>query len=583
MCGIFGELSFGPPVARAPLLAMSDALAHRGPEGAGCWLAADGAIGLGHRRLAFLDLSPAGAQPMADEHGEHWLTFNGEIYNFPELRQELEALGHLFRSRCDAEVVLHAYQQWGLAALDRLDGMFAFGLWDGRNRRLLLARDRFGIKPLYWRRDRERLLFASELPALLAHSAARPEVSWAAVCDFLVYRYVPSPRTIWQGVAKLPPASYLLATASGEVVEGSYWQLPSEPRRPPAAEAAEEAWALLEDSVRRHVAADVPVGSLLSGGYDSSAIAGCLERLGYPRRTFALGFAGWEGSEHRWAEQVARRVGAEHRARVVGEESLALVERLAAVYAEPLADLSIVPTFAISHLAARHVKAVLSGEGADEVFGGYAWQRAFATALARGEEPEPIAFYAEAMAMGSFDRQSLAELLAPELHPHLPEDPWWFYRRHLRPELPPLKRIQHLDLRTFMAELVLTKVDRASMACSLEVRVPFLDRRLVEAVLPLADELCFRPGEQKPLLRAQLEAWLPPALLGRPKQGFVGPDAYYQDLGWYRRLLEEGSLVRAGVVRRPALAGLLAGADAWRLWKLAVLEHWYRRHVGEGR
>ena len=578
MCGIVGQVELSGIVDPALLAAMRDTLAHRGPDDAGLWLAADGRAGLGHRRLSFLDLSAAGRQPMPSEDERLWLVLNGEIYNHRELRRELEARGHRFRSSCDAEVVLHGYEEWGAAILPRLKGMFAFGIWDDRERELFLARDRFGIKPLYYLADGERLLFASEAKALLAHPAVPREVDWSAVCDYLVYRYVPSPKCIWKGLAKLPPASWLRLGRDGAVTVCEYWTLPPGERQATAAEAAAEVDARLEAAVRQHLESDVAVGSLLCGGYDSSAVVVYLDRIGYRAETFAVGFEDWAGSEHRYAELVAGEFGLEHRSRVLGRESLELVHRLAWTYDEPLGDISTVPTFAVSHLASRRVKAVLSGEGADEIFCGYTWQRDYMAALAAGDPAadDLVAFYAGCMSMGSFDRPRLAGLLHPDLHAHLPDDPWWFYRRLVRPELAPLQRMQWLDIRAFLGEQVLTKVDRASMAHSLEVRVPFLDHELVELLFGFDPSVYYRPGEQKPLLRANLEGHLPPAILQRTKQGFVGPDSYYQDVAWYSRLLGDSRLVRDGVLHGPAIAGLLADADHWRLWKVAVLELWYR-------
>ncbi|MBP9143615.1 MAG: asparagine synthase (glutamine-hydrolyzing) [Thermoanaerobaculia bacterium] len=577
MCGIVGQVEHRGIVDPAGLAAMRDALEHRGPDDAGSWLSADGRAGLGHRRLAIVDLTPAGHQPMPSEDERLWLTLNGEIYNHRELRGQLEARGHRFRSSCDAEVVLHGYEEWGIDVLQRLDGMFAFALWDDSTGELLLARDRFGIKPLYYFSDSERMLFASEAKGLLAHPAVRREVDWSALCDFLVYRYVPSPKCIWKGMAKLPPACWLRLDRRGEARVQEYWTLPPGERRVPAADAAAAVDERLAAAVGGHLLSDVTVGSFLSGGYDSSALALYRHRLGADGPSFAIGFDDWPESEHRYAERVAAGFGLEHRSWILGPESLALVRRLAWTYDEPLADISIVPTFAVSHLAARSVKAVLSGEGADEFFCGYTWQRDFMAARAAGDPAadDLVAFYAGAMAMGSFDRAGLAGLLHPDLHAHLPDDPWWFYRSLVRPELAPLQRLQWLDIRAFMGELVLTKVDRASMANSLEVRVPFLDPGLVELLFGFDPEVYFRPGEQKPLLRANLGG-LPEAILQRRKQGFVGPDAYYQNIAWYTGLLGDSRLVRDGVLQAPAVAALLAAADHWRLWKVAVLELWYR-------
>ena len=578
MCGIVGQIERRGIVDSARLVIMRDTLEHRGPDDAGSWLSADGRVGLGHRRLSFLDLSAAGRQPMPSEDERLWLTLNGEIYNHRELRAELEARGHRFRSTCDAEVVLHGYEEWGAEVLRRLQGMFAFGLWDEREQELFLARDRFGIKPLYYFADADRLLFASEAKALLAHPAVPREVDWSAVCDYLVYRYVPSPKCIWKGLAKLPPACWLRFGRDGAATVREYWTLPPGDRQLPFEEAVAAVDARLESAVRRHLESDVALGSFLSGGYDSSALVLYLDRIGYRAETFAVGFADWPGSEHRYAELVAEQFGLEHHSRVLGPESLELAHRLAWTYDEPLGDISTVPTFAVSHLASRRVKAVLSGEGADEIFCGYTWQRDLMAARAAGDPAadDLVSFYAGSMAMGSFDRPRLAGLLHPDLHAHLPDDPWWFYRSLVRPELPPLQRMQWLDIRAFMGEQVLTKVDRASMANSLEVRVPFLDPELVELLFGFDPEVYFRPGQQKALLRANLAGRLPEAILQRTKQGFVGPDSYYQNIAWYRGLLGDSRLVRDGVLHGPAVTALLAAADHWRLWKVAVLELWYR-------
>jgi len=577
MCGIAGIVERRGRVDREELEAMGRALAHRGPDDAGCWISPDGRVGLAHRRLAFLDLTSAGHEPMRDESGRRWLVFNGEIYNYLELTRELEARGHRFASRSDGEVLLHGWEEWGDGLLERIDGMFAFALWDDETRTLLLARDRFGIKPLYVADGPERLLFASEARGILAHPAVEREIDWSAVCDYLVYRYVPSPRSVWRGLAKLEPAESLELVGDRPARRRFYWRLPEGARRPSRAEASERLEALLRDSVRRHLVADVPVGAFLSGGYDSSALALEASRLGYRAETYSIGFEDWPESEHRYAAEVAAHCGLGHRAWVLGRESLALAPRMADVYDEPLADISTLPTFAVSFLAAGRVKAVLSGEGADELLGGYTWQHDRARREDAGERVDPVAHYAAAMAMGAFDREGLAALLDPGLHEALPEDPHWFYRRHLRSELAAVAQVQALDLRTFLGELVLTKVDRATMACSLEARVPFLDRALVEELWTLAPDVRFRTGEQKPLLRALLEGHLPARILARPKQGFVGPDEYYSNLDVYRRILAGSRLAADGIVRPGAVESLLAAGDVWRLWKVGVLELWYRR------
>jgi asparagine synthase (glutamine-hydrolysing) len=582
MCGITGWITARTPIERPVLERMRDSLAHRGPDDADLWISENGTAGLGHRRLTFLDLGQTGRQPMANEDGTLWLVFNGEIYNYLELRAELSGLGHIFRSQSDSEVLLHGYETWGKALLGRLKGMFAFALWDEKRRRLFLARDRFGIKPLYWARFGEHFLFGSELKALMANPNAHKQIDRGAVLDYLTYRYVPSPGTIWENVQKLPPAHCLTFDAeAGKIYVEKYWSIPDRAVSMPEKEAIEKVDALIERSVAEHLRADVPIGAFLSGGYDSSALVAYQVRLGQRPATFSIGFRDWDESEHRYARQVADHLGVPNAHVLVGDEQLPLLEQLMHFYDEPLGDISILPTYLVSQLAATERKAVLSGEGADELFGGYTWQKSIAeTPLWRywtlfDRRDWLTRRYAEAMAMGRFDRETFARLLGPDWAAARP-DPDRFYRENARPDLPPLKAFQHLDTRAFMGELVLTKIDRASMAHSLETRVPFLDHELFESVMALRQSSFFRKDRTKFLLYENLKGRLPQTILDRKKQGFVGPDRYYMRFDWYARVLRDGALVEAGLLLPQGLESLLEEKDHWRLWKFAVLEWWWR-------
>jgi asparagine synthase (glutamine-hydrolysing) len=585
MCGIIGQLNLRQPVDSRLFDAMRDTLAHRGPDGYGSWLSADCRLALGHRRLAFLDLSAEGRQPMSDCSGSVHITFNGEIYNYRELRQQLTGEGWQFRSQTDTEVLLYAYRQWGTGMLSRLKGMFAFGLWDEKKRQLLLARDRFGIKPLYYGWSDGNFYFASELKAILRGLPQRPPLRQASLADFLSYRYIPSPHTIWENFYKLPPASFLLLSG-GQVKVETYWQLRPGSDAPDEQEAAMEVGRLLVKSMHEHRRSDVPVGNFLSGGYDSSALTALSVALGYDTRAFSIGFRQWDKSEHLYAADTARALGVALDTTLVGDEQLALCGQLAYHYDEPLGDISTIPTYMVSQLASGHCKAVLSGEGADEIFGGYTWQHAVAgwpAAMARLAQPgrwgrqRVIRHYAEAMAMGRFGRENLTSILHPRLHTSLPPDSDWFYRRHYLPWQPPLKNVQNLDIQTFMSELVLTKIDRASMAHSLEVRVPFLDHELVEYMFSLHPSVYYRPGRTKFLLWKNIRPLLPAAVFERPKQGFVGPDVYYMHIDWYRQQLQQGCLLADEVIRPEGLAALLQQKSHWHLWKLLVLEKWWQQ------
>lgn len=614
MCGIIGHVELNGTVDRPLFDRMRDTLAHRGPDGAGTWMSEGGRIALGHRRLSFLDLSENGAQPMVNADGSLIVTLNGEIYNYVELREELMTKGHLFRTATDTEVLLHGHAEWGISGLvERLTGMFAFGLLDRRENTLHLVRDRFGIKPLYYHISGERLLFASELKAIMASGLVPREMDMGAFTDYFVYRYVPSPLTIWKGVNKLPPAHLMsvrlddLSTTTWE-----YWRLESADGDCDPAQLAQEVGGMLRESVRIHARSDVEVGTFLSGGYDSSAIAMYLAEENPALRSFSIGFEGWEQSEHLYAAKVAEHLRIGNSALLADRKSLDLLGGMAQVYDEPIADISIIPTLMVSRLAAQHVKAVMSGEGADELFVGYEWQKrymaeleagkglvpetlnpnlfqrlktALGFTLSRPSSPVPrpqssiINFYADAMSMGCFDQAMLREMLHPDHHGSIREDVDWFYRQHLREDLLPLKAIQHLDIKCFMGELVLTKIDRASMACSLEVRVPFLDHGLYGRVFSCKEKNYFRPPTAKFLLHGNIKDRLPEEIIDRKKQGFVGPDSYYMDIGWYAERLSDSRLVRDGIVRQDFISQSLQNEDHWRLWKLTVMENWYRQWI----
>ncbi|MEQ8704670.1 MAG: asparagine synthase (glutamine-hydrolyzing) [Phaeodactylibacter sp.] len=592
MCGIIGQISLRQPIHPQRFNTMRDTLAHRGPDGYGSWFAKDHSAALGHRRLSFLDLSEQGQQPMPNETEDIWLTFNGEIYNYLPLRAKLEQAGHQFRSRTDSEVLLHAYEEWGADMLHRLKGMFAFGIWDDRKKRLFLARDRFGIKPLYYGYFDHQFYFASELKAIIKGLPGCPPPSMSAVADFLVYRYVPSPKTIWEGLKKLPPAHYLdipFEAAPPSLDPKCYWQLPDARLSIDTRDAIQSTHTLLNQSIEAHLQSDVPVGSFLSGGYDSSALAAYASAQGYPLQTFSIGFEGWANSEHQHARQVAQHLKLPLHTRMAGHEQLALMDKLAYHYDEPLGDISTIPTYMVSALASRHCKAVLSGEGADELFIGYGWQQPIAQLNTRHRlqlyfrerlfGKSMTAYYASAMAMGRFDLTTLKQVLHPRLHKELPAFPEWFYKAQVHPKTQLIKTVQQLDIKTFMGELVLTKIDRASMACGLEVRVPFLDHELVSFLYQLPADVVFNKQQTKFLLYECIKSQLPASILKRPKQGFVGPDRYYMSYAFYAEALRNGRLVKEAVISREAVEALLQAKDHWRLWKLTVLEKWWQTWI----
>lgn len=584
MCGILGHISKQGKVDLLELELACKTLEHRGPDGHGTMLINE-RLGFGHTRLSFLDLGEQGAQPMANNANNIWISFNGEIYNYIELKEDLKEL-YNFQGTSDTEVLLAAYEHWGIEMLHKLKGMFAFALFDQAKDKMYLVRDHFGIKPLYYYHKGNDLIFASELKAIQQFKAFKKELDWSSFCDYFVYRYIPSPKTIWQNTYKLEPAHYLeINIHSFEIKQKEYWQINYDKQKPKEEELIRFVAKKLEESVLSHSRADVPIGAFLSGGYDSSAIAYLLKKNNHMPKTFSIGFSNWENSEDYFASMVAKHLELENYKTIADEDSLNHIEKMPAVYDEPIADISIIPTYMVSQLARKQVKAVMSGEGADEAFGGYHWQKEFynknnpSTLLGQlknlFKKPDGLSFYADAMSMGNFDRKELMEMLQPEFHQYIAPDVHWFYRKHLKSNWSPLKQIQHLDLKCFMGELVLVKIDRASMANSLEVRVPFLDVDIFEKIFKSDENSYFKKNKTKFLLYKQIKDQLPKEIITRQKQGFVGPDSYYMNKEWYREQLRESKLVKDHIIKASYIDELLSKDYDWRIWKILIMEKWY--------
>ena len=620
MCGIVGIVSLDPrePVDQARVKRMRDVLRHRGPDGEGLW--AEGPVGLGHRRLAIVDVG-GGHQPMANEDETVWITYNGEIYNHAALRPGLEARGHHYRTRSDTETVLHLYEDEGDSCVERLQGMFAFALWDRSRHRLLLARDRLGIKPLYFAITERELLFASEIKAILAAGGIRPIFNQAVLPEYLATRYVAGEDTFFKGIKALGPGKTLSWSPDDGLAERRYWCLPAatDAGTGTLRERADEVRTRLEGAVRSHLMSDVPLGLFLSGGIDSTGIAALMAPMvKEPIRTFAVGFQEPEASELGYARLAARAVGAQHHEIVVTpEEFLQELPRLIWHEDKPIAFPSSVALYFVSRLARDHVKVVLTGEGADELFLGYNWYRVTAWNQRMGQAywgltpaafrrqvgrlitrlPQGARRYAQrsflALPPGirslfhenfaAFPDALRAQLLR---NPALRDaDP---YVKHLaRYEESPggmLARLSRADLQTYLVEL-LTKQDRMSMAASVESRVPFLDHELVEHVLALPERFKVRGWTTKAVLRRALKGRVPREILQRKKMGFPVPFG-----GWLRgplrpllddlivspRALDRG-LFEPDPLRKLAQehqAGTANHGD--RLWLLANLEIWQR-------
>ena len=589
MCGILGQINKTDHVNAGIFSQMLQTINHRGPDGNGVYFDENNQLALGHTRLAFLDLSEAGKQPFVSNNEQIIVTFNGEIYNFLELKKEL-LNSYNFITNTDTEVIIAAYQTWGLTFVNKLKGMFAIAIYDKKINKIFLIRDRFGIKPLYYFYNENHIIFASELKAILASGLINKEIDYSSFSDYFVYRYIPSPKTIWKNIFKIPPANYLsfdLDTFSFSLFE--YWELKSNKEQENKDLLIDQINEILQLSVSEHVRADVPIGSFLSGGYDSSAMVHYMKNLGINPDTFSIGFKNWEKSEHQFAQIVATHLNVPNKYVIADEKSLDLVNIMPKVYDEPIADISIVPTYMVSKLAKQNVKAVLSGEGADEIFGGYTWQHQFYKEIYNKKwwqkvksifiKQDTVNYYANAMAMGWFDKEELESMLFPSLHQFIPDDVHWFYRKNFKSNLTPLKSIQYLDMKCFMGELVLTKIDRASMANSLEVRVPFLDHSLFEKIFSLKESQYFKKDQTKYLLFENIKKYLPNSILNRKKQGFVGPDSYYMNIAYYQKELANSNLVKHHIINQSYLDSLLKQEYNWKLWKILIMEKWFSHWV----
>jgi len=619
---------------------MVTSIRYRGPDDFGIWCDERVGIGLGHARLSILDLSPEGHQPMVSTSGRYVISYNGEVYNFAELRSELEVVGQEFRGHSDTEVMLAAFEEWGIEkAVPRFVGMFAFALWDRTDRVLTLARDRMGEKPLYYGWQGNTFLFGSELKALKAHPAFHGEIDRAALVLMLRHNYIPAPYSIYKGIRKLLPGTYLnllMGKREGEPVH--YWSVREVAERGQAqpfsgseTKAVMALEAHLLESISLQMIADVPLGAFLSGGVDSSTVVALMQaQSSRPVKTFTIGFheEGYDEAQH--AKSVARHLGTEHtELYVMPKEAMNVIPRLPALYGEPFSDSSQIPTFLVSELARRHVTVSLSGDGGDELFGGYnryfwatnIWRRVgwfpqpMRAALAGALTAlPPSAWNGVSRALARFlpvgwryanpgdKMHKLAEILAvrtPEeiyldLVSHWKQPAEVVRGTHEPPTvltdsaqwagLPDFEqRMMYLDQMTYLPDDILTKVDRAAMGVSLETRVPFLDHRVVEFAWSLPLSMKIRHGQGKWLLRQVLYRHVPKELIERPKMGFGVPiDVWLRGplKGWAEELLDEARLQREGYfdprpIRRKWAEHLTGGRNwSYYLWDVLMFQAW---------
>ena len=610
----------GRPADERIARAMSDRLRHRGPDGDGTYI--DGPAALAHRRLAIID-PEGGAQPESNEDGSLWITYNGELYNFIALKNELEAKGHRFRTHCDTEVVVHAYEEWREGCLDRMRGMFAFAIWDRRDQSLFLARDRFGIKPLVWFRQNGVFGFASELQAFDVLNEYDPSIDMQSVDLYLQFQFIPAPFTIFREARKLPPAHWMRVRPNGEI-EGPhrYWNLRFEPDE----SLDERAWlerldAALRESVTAHLVSDVPFGAFLSGGVDSSTVVAYMsEVLRQPVRTFSIGFEEREYDETRFARDVAKRFGTEHHEEIVRPDALGILPELVRHHGEPMADSSAIPTYYVSRLASQHVKMVLSGDGGDELFAGYTsypyllWSQRKPAVLSRrlkhrigdvarraglrSQLPSPEEVWYGNTAY--FTASMRERLWRPEFHSMIRATRAWFDEQfRFAPADDLCARFQYIDVNNYLTYAILAKVDIASMCHSLEVRVPLIDHLFTDVIAriparfkvkwasagPLTDDVPLESAIGKYILKKNAERFFAPEMLYRRKQGFDVPIRRW--LGHLRREETRERLAQSPELREwfvpESIDAMLgdageAATHGWRLWALLFLDEWLAQY-----
>lgn len=625
MCGICGFIGDGNGTAEERLMvlkAMCGSLRHRGPDDEG--LMVRGRAALGMQRLSIIDLQ-TGHQPIHNEDKTIWVVLNGEIYNYRELRHQLVAKGHTFSTESDTEVIVHLYEDHGADCVRFLRGMFAFAVWDCHAEILLLARDRLGEKPLYYYLHGDGVVFGSELKALLWHPSVPRDLDLSAMVEYLRFNYVPEPLSIFRNIHKLP-AGCLLVLERGRARVESYWDLPrSEPQHRSEEDLSEELLDRLNEAVRVQLVSDVPLGAFLSGGVDSSTIVALMTKLSNrPVRTFSIGFDEPQYDELHYARTVARHLGTEHHEEVVGPASVCLLDEIICHFDEPFGDPSSIPTYHVAKLAGRHVKVVLTGDGGDEIFAGYErysamMRRRWLQRVRHVLSPTALRTLSAALPLNTPGKRWLANLSLPPDEQYLDSITYLsheerlsvlsaevmeqaartdgqvergFMDRWLRsPESADfVSRLLYFDTKTYLPGDILTKVDRMTMANSLESRAPFLDHKLVEFMASLPSELKLHGDRSKYLLKLAARRLLPKEILERPKQGFSAPFSYWfrEDMKTYlREVLMDRRVTERGLYRAGAIERMLAEWEAGRqrhgvrLWLLLVLELWCRRYLDE--
>ena len=646
MCGICGEINFNNEGVNAGTIQrMCKVLAHRGPDDEGMAFLRGNKyfevekpfltyqdengfeVGMGHQRLAIIDLSDAAHQPMCNENGSVWIVYNGEIYNFRELKKELKDKGHLFKSNSDTEVILHGYEEWGTECLNRFRGMFAFAIWDNNRKLLFMARDRLGKKPLVYTHQARHLAFASEIKALLQIPGIEKKVNGYAIHHYLTYQYVPSPETIFEGIKKLPPAHYLLYDRDGTLKIERYWRLhfnSSHQTDISLQELSDRIRAELEESVKLRLISDVPLGAFLSGGIDSSLIVGIMANLsGNPVKTFSIGFDEKEFDELSYARLVSNHFGTEHHEFIVRPDAIELLPKLVWYYSEPFADSSAIPTYYVANMTKDFVKVVLTGDAGDENFAGYPrylrskcvacftkipeklrrdllpyFLRVFSSLHWREETLNRLSDFMESLSTDQarnyaeqikiFNAKEKGDIYTEDFREGMEKiDSLDFLLKKFEDSETEdfLERLLYVDMNSYLPEDLLVKMDIATMANSLEARVPFLDHKFVELVAGIPSHLKLKGTKTKFILKTAFKDFLPDSVFKRGKMGFGVPVSR-----WFRNelkdyvydILLDPRTLKRGYFRREGIERLLNNHIALRydhsakIWSLLFLEMWFR-------
>jgi len=630
MCGIAGIVSFDEPIDRSLLKKMTDVIAHRGPDDEGIYISRQFVInerkcqvGLGHRRLSIIDLSPDGHQPMCNEDGEIWIAYNGEVYNFFDYKRELKSKDHTFKSRTDTEVVIHLYEEYGVQCLSKMNGMWGFAIWDGRNKQLFLSRDRAGKKPIYYYYDKNRFVFASEMKAIVQDRLISREINDSALLNYLTYGYIPSPETIFKNIYKLNPGSYILIDLSkplnhDRIRQIKYWDIVFEPDYSvPEKKWIAELRELLFDAVKIRLVSDAPLGAFLSGGMDSSIVVAIMAKLmKEPVKTFSIGFHEKEYSELEYAKIVALAYDTDHIEETVTPDALELLPELAWQYDEPFADSSAMPTYYVSKLARKKVKVVLSGDGGDELFGGYPRYSQLKNLLSYDQIPhilkKGLKGISNLLPEGFRGKWRLLQLgiysaeryfrgisqFSPEWIKELLHDSP--FEEQLPIGIPPFSDVEHkefissfmeFDFKQYLPHDILTKVDKASMKTSLEVRVPLLDYRIIElaARIPIKYKIN-NHGVTKYILKKAFADFLPSKISSERKMGFGIPIKFWfknEAIDYIRNALLSENSFSLDFFNRSAIHKIVKdGCSNKRklnyhtpLWNLLFLENWFNNYM----